>query len=466
MRLHPLQGTTEKGRPCWQGFRLTAPGLLLLVALLAAPPAHAEPSRQSVAADIYKRMKNAVVNIHSERTVAGAGTEDIFAHAPSQNRINGMGTGIVIDPRGYVVTNHHVVEDVNLIRVILADGTTTGARVIARDAAEDLAVLKIDVGRPLQTVTLGTSQDLMVGEPVVAIGNAYGYNHTLSEGTISAVKRDVTLNKEVSYKGLIQTNAPINPGNSGGPLFNVYGEVIGVNVAIRAGAQNIGFAIPVDTVIRVASDMISVRKRSGTTHGLVVRDQVADDPQLGPGASRRSVVVERVDANGPAARTGVQRGDVVVQAADQPVTCSLDLERALLDRPAGETVSLTVRRSGTDQKVDLALQGVERGTPAAPEVVWRKLGLKLQSVNAETVARTNQQLHGGLSVVDVRADGAAGKAGFQKGDILVGLHQWEMLSAENVVFVLTHPDLASFNPLKFYIVRNGQVHRGWIQQVD
>src|SRR5262249_54531948 len=151
--------------------------------------------------EVVKKVKNAVVNIHSERTVAGAAPEELFALAPSQNRINGMGTGIIIDPRGYVVTNHHVVEDVNLIRVRLADGTTASARVLARDAAEDLAVLKIDIGRPLPTIPLGTAQDLMVGEPVIAIGNAYGYDHTVTYGVVSAVKRDVTLNKEVSYKG-------------------------------------------------------------------------------------------------------------------------------------------------------------------------------------------------------------------------------------------------------------------------
>ncbi len=468
MRMHPLQGTREKGRTRRHGFRLLAPGLLLLLVTLLVlpvsdPPARADVSRQSVVADVVKRVKNAVVNIHSERTVAGANTEDLFAGAPAQNRINGMGTGIIIDPRGYIVTNHHVVEDVNVIRVSLADGTTAGARVVARDAAEDLAILKIDLGKPLPTVPLGTAQDLMVGETVIAIGNAYGYPHTVSSGEVSAVKRDVTLNKEVSYKGLIQTSAPINPGNSGGPLLNVHGELVGVNVAIRAGAQCIGFAIPVDTMIRDTAEMLSGRKRGGAWHGLTVRDVVDDDPSMGPGAGRRSVVVERVEGGSNA---GPQRGDVIVRVADQPVTNSLELERALLDRQAGDEVSVTVRRNGAEQKVDLALQAVERGTPSSGEVVWKKLGLRLQPASADAVAKTNQQLHGGLTVVDVRTDGAAGKAGIQRGDILVGLHQWEMLSAENVVFVVTHPDLASFNPLKFYIVRNGQVHRGWIQQVD
>jgi serine protease Do len=430
------------------------------------PSARAWAPRQTPVVEVVRRVKESVVNIHSERTVRAPAADELFALTPSQHRVNGMGTGIVIDPRGYIVTNHHVVEDVNLIRVRLADGTSTGARVLARDAAEDLAILKIDVGHPLPVVPLGTAQDLVVGERVLAIGNAYGYDHTVSSGIVSAVKRDVTLNKEVSYKALIQTDASINPGNSGGPLFNVHGELVGVNVAIRAGAQGIGFAIPVDTMIRVAADMISTRKRNGTSHGLVVRDQVDGNSDMGPGEGRRSLVVERLEPNGAATRSGLQRGDVITAVGDQPVTNSLELERAFLDRPAGETVPVTVRRNGAEQKVDLVLQAVERTNGSSSDLVWRKLGLRLQPVTAETVSRTNSQLHGGLSVVEVKPEGAAGKAGIQRGDILVGLHQWEMLNSENVVFVVTHPDLASFNPLRFYIVRNGQVHRGWIQQVD
>ena len=193
--------------------------------------------RQTPVVDVVRRVRDAVVNIHSERTVRAAGAEEMFSNTSTQSRVNGMGTGILIDPRGYIVTNQHVVEDVALIRIRLADGTTANARVVARDSECDLALLKIDVDRPLPSLPLGTTRDLMVGETVVAIGNAYGYEHTVTVGVVSAVSRDVSLNKEVSYKALIQTDASINPGNSGGPLFNVHGELIGVNVAIRAAPR-------------------------------------------------------------------------------------------------------------------------------------------------------------------------------------------------------------------------------------
>src|SRR5262249_23250599 len=176
-------------------------------------------NRRTPVVDLVERVKAAVVNIHSERTVQGAAAAgEALAAAPS-GRVNGMGTGIVIDPRGYIVTNYHVVEDVNVIRVRLSDGTSQSALVLARSHEADLALLKIDVARPLPVMPLGTAQDVMVGETVVAIGNPYGYEHTVSQGVVSAVKRDVTLNKDISYRSLIQTDASINPGNSGGPLL-------------------------------------------------------------------------------------------------------------------------------------------------------------------------------------------------------------------------------------------------------
>ncbi len=414
--------------------------------------------RRTPVVDLVQRVRGAVVNIHSERLAMGAMPEELFALAPSQNRINGMGTGIIIDPQGYIITNHHVVEDVNVIRVRLADGSTSNARVLARDAASDLALLKIDVNKPLPVMPMGTASDLMVGETVVAIGNAYGYDHTVTVGVVSATRRDVSLNKEISYKGLIQTDASINPGNSGGPLLNIKGELIGVNVAIRAGAQGIGFAIPVDSMLQVAADMMSIQKRLNLRHGLVCRDQLTTDNQV----VRREVVVDQVEKEGPAARAGLQPGDVIVRAGASPVKSRLDLERLMGEAKVGTRVPLEVVRAGKEQRVELTLEDANRGGAGA-EVVWRKTGLRVDRAPMELVSRTNSQLHGGLLITEVRPESAAARAGLQKGDVLVGLHQWEMLNQENINFVLSHPDLSSFNPLRFYIIRGGQVHRGWLQ---
>jgi serine protease Do len=453
MRTHPLSLAVVVGSVLFlfAAAMHAEPGLPSSSAAPATP--HRDWSlRQTPVVEAVKRVRAAVVNIHSERTISGQMTsEEMLALAPSQSRVNGMGTGIIIDPRGYIITNQHVVDEVSVIRVRLSDGTTAPASVLARDSETDLALLKVDVNHPLQVMPLGTSSDLMVGETVIAIGNAYGYEHTVTLGVVSALGRDVTLNKDVSYKSLIQTCASINPGNSGGPLVNIYGDLVGVNVAIRAGAQGIGFAIPVDTMIRSSAAMLAAKPRSGVSHGLAVKDEIVnahDDTGV-----LRQAVVERVDPSTPAGKAGVQKGDIVTQIGDMPIATSLDLERALLDHQAGDKIQLVVKRDGTEQKYDLILDA---------SVTWRKLGVRLQPTPTDTVTRTHPQLHGGMLVSDVRPDSPAAKAGIQRGDILLGLHQWEMLTMDNVQFVLNHPDLATFNPIKFYVLRNGTVHRGTI----
>ena len=422
----------------------------------------ANKSRRSPVVEVVEKSKSAVVNILSERN-ATANTDEPFGPPPaSAQKVNGMGSGIIIDSRGYIITNHHVVEDVTTLRVRLHDGSSYSAKVIARDPETDLALMKIDAGKPLPTITFGTSHDLMVGEPVIAIGNAYGYEHTVTTGVVSYLKRDVTLNKDLSYKALIQTDASINPGNSGGPLLNIHGELIGVNVAIRAGAHGIAFAIPVDSMIRVASEMISARRRSGLWHGLIVKD-VAEGSD---GPVKRTLIVERCEATSPAVTAGFQAGDVVTKVGEFDVRCSLDLERALIERATGDKVPVVVRRDGADTKLELVIQGVERVALTGNDLIWRKLGVKLQPTQNDTITRINGQLHGGLVLVDVNPTSPAGKAGLQRGDILIGLHQWETISPDNVTFVLTHPDLATFTPLRFFIIRSGQIRRGWLSQVD
>lgn len=438
---------------------LTASLALALCPRLIA--ADSSVSRRTAITDAYERVKGSVVNIHSERNAHPTSPDDLFPQAAA-NRVNGMGTGIVIDPRGYIVTNQHVVENVDVIRVTLSDSSTHVARVVTRDPETDLALLKIDVSRPLQVMPLGTSSDVMVGEQVIAIGNAYGYHDTMTVGIVSARNRDVTLNKEMSYKGLIQTCASINPGNSGGPLLNIKGEMIGVNVAIRAGAQGIGFAIPVDTMIRVSADMISGRKRTGVIHGMVCRD-VVGDPDLQPIAGRdsdkliRTVALDRADVGSPAARADLQQGDILLKIGETPVSTTLEVERALLDRLAGDRVSVLVRRKGTEKRVELVLQGAERPTAATADLIWRKLGVRLSPASARLVSAARPELKGGLTIVEVNAEGAAAKAGVQRGDVLVGLHLYESLTLDNVAYVLLHPDAASFSPLRFYVVRNGKV---------
>jgi serine protease Do len=403
-----------------------------------------------------------VVNIHSERTITPA-ADDPFRQPVQPQRVNGMGTGIVLDQRGYILTNFHVVDDVQSLRVRLFDGSSYSARVLALDKEGDLALIKIEPTRPLPVIEFGTSSDLMVGESVIAIGNAYGYEHSVTDGRVSYKGRDVTLNKDMGYKGLIQTSAPINPGNSGGPLLNVMGEVVGVNVAIRAGAQNIGFSLPIDFVIGRAADLIA-RRRAGVRHGFVVKDTVVRDSVESP--AKRTLVVESVEPGSPAATAGVKAGDIIDQIDDVVINTSIDLERSLLDRPAGAKIPLKITRDRAGHDLELVLQPAKAVALTPADLTWKRLGLRLLPVGAEAVAKANPQLHGGMVVTDVAAGSVAATAGIAKGDILVGLHSWETLNLDNVVFVLNHKDFATFLPLKYYVARDSKIRDGFIQGVQ
>ena len=401
-------------------------------------------ARRTAVVTAVDRVKAAVVNIHSERSVAANSSETFAPAAPKA--MNGMGTGIIIDPRGYIVTNQHVVDDVSALRIRLADGTTQNAVVVARHPEMDLAIIKIDPSAPLPVMPIGTAQDLMIGETVIALGNAYGYEHTVSVGVVSAIKRDVSLNKDMSYKSLIQTDACINPGNSGGPLVNINGELVGVNVAIRAGAQGIGFAIPVDHMVRSVCEMLKARRRSTGYDGLACRDVL----QQGQDGLARKVIIDRVDAGSPAELAGLQTGDVLTQVGGIKIESGIDVERGLMDRKAGQQLAVVVRRQDQEKRVQLVVA----------DLVWQKLGLQLTPVASDILTPVNKQLHGGLEVTAINQGGLAAKAGLKKGDILVGLHNWETVSVENVNFVLNHPDLATFHPVPFFILRAGQIRRG------
>ena len=196
-------------------------------------------------------------------------------------RVNGMGTGVLIDSRGYIITNYHVVDGVREIFVTLADGKRQVAKLVARDMETDLAVIKINVPDPLPVTPIGTSSDLMPGETVIAVGNAYGYEHTVTRGIVSALHRAVQVSDAQFYDDLIQTDASINPGNSGGPLLNIDGDVIGINVAVRAGAQGIGFAIPIDKVVSVAAGLLATCNANKTWIGMESSTNASPRPRHG-----------------------------------------------------------------------------------------------------------------------------------------------------------------------------------------
>ena len=420
--------------------------ITVCVAVTGTAASPASEARRSAIVIAVESQRDSVVNIHGQKQVP-AGEEG----SGEVRRVNGMGTGVVIDPRGYVVTNFHVVDGVKRIEATLASGRTLAATLVSHDPRTDLAVIKLDSESPLPVARIGTSSDLMIGETVLALGNAYGYEHTVTRGIISALHRNVEVSRTQRYDDLIQTDASINPGNSGGPLLNIDGEVIGINVAVRAGAQGIGFAIPIDKVLDVVSRLLSVERVAHTWHGLVVRCDRAC-----------GAVVEAVHRQSPAEGVGVRAGDLITRVGDTPVASQLDIERALLGHKPGERVPLTVVRAGAQERLELPLVAVRKDAVPLADRCWREIGLRLEPVQAAAVQKLQSRYRGGLVVTEVRDDGPAAEQGIRKGDILVGLHVWETIAFENIAYILEKADQEHLNPIKFYVLRGRETLFGHI----
>ncbi len=441
--------------------------LALVCLVLFAPGVVAEPPTRGVDDDLrltpmvraVREASPSVVNIQGQKTVTEAADGSGRIEAPRQ--VSGMGTGVIIDPRGYILTNHHVVDGVRQINVTLDDETTYVARMVARDPATDLAVIKVDCSRSLPVVRIGTSSDLLPAETVIAVGNAYGYRHTITHGIVSALHRDVQVSDTQSYDDLIQTDASINPGNSGGPLLNIHGDMIGVNVAVRAGAQGIGFAIPVDKAMDIAAAMMSIDSIEGNWHGLVTRTLPRS----------KEVMVERVLPGSPAEAAGIEAGDTLTQAGSVKIERALDIERALLGQSTATDIPVEVVRNGQVKSIAMHV-GRRPGTsvrrsfdtaPRADDRAWDLLGLSLGEEPSSTFAKAGTKYTGGVRVKEVRPGSSAAAEGIRSGDILVGVHRWQTSSLQDVEYIVSRTNVAQMGPVKFYILRGSDTFYGQVK---
>jgi len=345
------------------------------------------------------------------------------------------GSGFIISPDGYILTNNHVIDKANKVEVHYGDdangngGRTVQAKVIGRDPATDLALIKIE-GNNLPTVTLGDSDTIRRGDWAIAIGNPLQFSNTLTVGVISAKGRSLGISETTqSFENFIQTDAAINFGNSGGPLLNINGEVIGINTAIRAYAQNLGFATPINIARKILPQL---RERGKVTRGylgITIRDVEAR-----PGTreafnlpSDDGAVVEQVVDGQPAEKAGVQRGDVIVQVDQKRVQKTRDLIDYVSDQPPGTNVNLVVYRNG--QRKNLTARTAERPLIGAeedaendnrsPSPVRNKLGMSVQELSAE-----NRQSYSvaegtnGVIVTNVKSVSPAAEAGIAEGDVI------------------------------------------------
>ena len=375
----------------------------------APMPASVSEARRTPVVRVAHAIMPAVVNIQTESVIRQR-QFDIFFGTPRQRsfKTQSVGSGFVWAPDGFIVTNAHVIEGASTITVIFHDGTETVATVIGVDPDSDLAVLRVEA-RDLPAAPIGTSADLQIGEPVIAIGNPFGLSGTVTTGVLSATGRSVPSHEAArTFTDFIQTDASINPGNSGGPLVNIEGRVIGINTAIYAEAQNIGFAIPVDRAKKIVEDL----RQYGEVHrvwvGLGTATLTPEEAQRVGLPPMRGALVTRVFGASPADRAGIVPGDVIVAVNGATVESREAFSTLTATATAGQRVAVRVRRE--EQTIDLSLVPVDPPGDLGLVLLRDISGLGVRDAD------------GGVVVADVEAGSRAENVGLRRGDTIVGVN--------------------------------------------
>ena len=409
---------------------------VVTLALLQAGPfcavrASGEISRITPVVLAYRKAGPAVVNISAEKIVSGR--VGLFGRDPFADifrrpvRQKSAGSGVVVHGDGYVVTNAHVVSRALQITIQLSDKTHYEAKVISSDSTHDLAILKIELpkGKTLPYLPIGRSDDLMVGETVIAIGNPMGFESTLTTGVISATDRKLTFEGNVEYGGLIQTDAPINPGNSGGPLLNIRGELIGINTAIRADAQNIGFAIAADTVTQQFTRLMDFERINRVVFGASVAQKRDKD----------SVAIEVTEVRAKTPAEGVLKvGDVIVSLNGKTVRRIPDFVCGMTGAESGDKVSLTVLRAG--KRLDRSLKLTVRPKPDGNKLSRKFFGLTLRKIDRELAGELSLATSRGLVVVGIEAGSPAQKLGIDLKDVIFQIERFYVTDLDALGVVL------------------------------
>jgi serine protease Do len=449
----------------------------LALPLLTAPALARGPDN---IADVAEKVIDAVVNISTSQKVeargggSGSGSqavpqlppgspfeeffEEFFKNrrgqgdnnqAPNRSprRVNSLGSGFIVDASGVVITNSHVIAEADEITVILTDGTRLKAEVVGRDTKTDLAVLRVTppAAKPLKAVKFGDSDKVRLGEWVIAIGNPFSLGGSVTAGIVSARNRDINSGP---YDNYIQTDASINRGNSGGPLFNMDGDVIGVNTAIispSGGSIGIGFAVPSKVAMQVTSQLQQFGEIRRGWLGVKIQqvtDEIAESLSLKPA---RGALVAGIDDKGPAKPAGIEAGDVIVKFDGKDVKEMRDLPRIVADTPVGKDVEVVIVRKGKEEKKTVKLGRLEDAekpvkasvTPKAPEeksVVQKSLGLQLSGMNDEVRKKYKiKDSVKGVVITGIDAASAAADKRLAAGSTIVAIEQEQMTAPADVL---------------------------------
>ncbi|MBW1991384.1 MAG: DegQ family serine endoprotease [Deltaproteobacteria bacterium] len=418
---------------------------ILVVALLAAAQA-LSPIRCTQAglipetfADIAEKDSPAVVNIFTERMVKGRERireffgpmpfgprdpfkeffEKFFGDIPKHFKQRSLGSGFIIDPKGLVITNNHVIEGADKIKVKLAGGKEYRAEVKGRDPKTDLALLQIKGQGPFPYLTLGDSDAIRVGDWVVAVGNPFGLGHTVTQGIISAKGRVIGAGP---YDNFLQTDAAINPGNSGGPLINLKGEVVGINTAIVATGQGIGFAIPSNLAKTIIPQLEEKGKVTRGMLGVLVQTVTPELAKSFGLAEPRGALVAEVNPGSPAEKAGIKRGDIIVDFNGTPIKEMNELPRLVAATPPGTRVTVTVLRDGKEKTFSLTVTELKEERQArGPEERGEEstVGLMVEDLTPELARRFGLKERRGVVVMRVVPGSSAMEAGIRPGDVIL-----------------------------------------------
>jgi len=419
------------------------------------PPAVAPASASALPnwAELAKVLKPAVVNISTKRVEKGVqlqspfGDDDPFQRFFKQfgdqgpRTVRSLGSGFIINADGYIVTNHHVVDGATTIRVKIADGRELPAKVVGRDSKTDLALLKVEA-TGLPVIPLGDSSRLQVGEPVMAIGNPFGLEQTVTSGIVSAVGRVIG---QGPYADFIQTDASINPGNSGGPLIDRRGEAVGINAAIFSqggGSVGIGFAIPIDQAKSVVAQLAESGRVARGWLGVTIQPMTEDLAKGFGRPDQSGALVTSVQEGSPAARAGVKAGDVIAEYGGRKITRAGDLPRAVADTPAGRPVPIVVVRGGKPVSLTATIAALEEepGRPAALTENKQNLGLGVETLTPRMARELGLSVDHGVVVRSVGDSSPAADAGVHAGDVLVEVDHQRVASVADMKRVLErHP---------------------------